>query len=435
MFNKNGYILIDYKKERDDPVQYVTYKQDLSVIPDDIKENEYSLYSKRCPKCYSSAVTIHKKDQKTVMHDMCENEDPNCVENPRPVIPSKITVLRDRYQCSNCGRTFYRGKSLLGRRVSEEFKKFIYDQIINNESATYSDFAKVYGISRTEISKTFKEGYYNAEELIKKAIDCRDVYLYSFTYNREKRCAVVGIGEVDGDKRLIDILESYDDNTIMRSLCNNFPNGDIIYNIFCTAFKKLIERLRKSFAKAEICILFQYINDLISGLSVDYADGIYGSKLNALNDFITIIKSSTSNSFIDNFNRWWDKLNDDLKIALNPVYTSVGACPKEWANAADYSEEEMECDELFDVFQKFNKNNVPFESMRYRIMFLSSKKYVQPNTFGPPSGDFTTIEHRFVHYRYYSRSDIYTNYGVKINDIVEYYDNLDKTIKNKITTY
>ncbi|MBR6921065.1 MAG: transposase [Clostridia bacterium] len=435
MFDKSGFTLVDYKRERDDPVQHVTYRQDRDVIPKNVREHDCYLYSKRCPKCYSWNVTIHKKDHKTELHDLCENEDPNCTGSPRPAIPSKITVLRDRYQCSDCGKTFYLGKKLSGKRISEEYKTFITNEIINNESATYSDYSKVYGISRTEISKTFKEGYYNAEELIKKAIDCRDVYLYSFTYNREKRCAVVGIGADDGDKRLIDILESYDDNTIMRSLRNNFPNGDIIYNIFCTAFKKLIERLRKSFAKAEICILFQYINDLINGLRVDCADGIYGSKLNALSDFVTIIKSSTSKLFIDNFNKWWDELNDDLKIALSPVYTSVDACPKEWANAADYSEEEMKCDELFDVFQKFNKNNVPFESMRYRVMFLSSKEYVQQNTFGPPSGAFTTIEHRFIPYRYYCMRDRYTNYGVKINDIVEYYNNLDKIIKNKITTY
>lgn len=353
-----------------------------------------------CPYCRSrNDVVVHKKNVSKKVHDMYNNE------------PTEIVFLRDRYRCNRCKKTFFAPQDeQIGQSESDEFKKVVAENLLSDLSASFSSVGKKYGLGKTTISNIFKDQFRKHQSVIVEVSNCNRLFLCPIEYEGIKRCLIIGCDWQTQINRLLWILDEYTLKAVRGFSTEKIHNQYCITEIFCAPDKDIVNFCKDYFREATVGIIGDCVDILVDSLKIDTLDGRFNEKCDALNRFECVIKKTNSSTFLKEYDSWWNSLTPELKISFGTLNASITDFPDEWANYSDYTKDELDCSKFIKTIMKLRQKNVPFEMMRYRIMFGIINKDRQ--VYIPD----TTMS--MVYFQNAAQAYGIKNYGVKLKDIL-----------------
>lgn len=389
--------MIDWCMDEDYSLINIDRSDEKRVQVVDLKQNDMPT---ECPMCGSEQTVIHKPNQVTTLRDFYGDR------------PSIIHIHRDRRRCKQCGKTFFPGKPLPDRKMSDSFINSVLQELLSDKSKKNSTVGRKYGVSKSTVSKIANDFLEEKGEQTRSVDeDCNIIFFYPFEYEHRLRCAVIGDGDFQ-DKRLLCILNNYDQQEICRFCKEKVCQKDSVEYTFSAADRMLLDDLHGMFPEAVRSVLIEYSQYLIDNLSVDMLDGLFSKKLEALKEFRRMLRNSNSASFANNFTKWHDALKDGLDLVLSQLIYLVESCLPEWENACDYSKEETDCKQFLELIGEFRSHNVPFEMMKLRIMYATDLDYAtDPNAF-----------YYGINGRNCIRSKCMMRYGVPLRAIIDYFN-------------
>ena len=372
---------------------------------------------KTCKYCGSDKVYVQKTVPDKTFFDLYADPNSDHLDGT----PSRIIVKRKRFRCDNCKKTFFPEDSIPKEKISIEYKKVVVEEILSRHEVTNTNAAEKFGLGKSTVSDIINDAMIKASEnTICVKLNVLNLAFVPFDYDNKTHCAVIGSKIAADDLILLDFLDTYEVDTIIDFCQNKIMPKACVDLVFTMPDRDLINGLMGIFSRADCCILMDYVLDHIT--IADDGNGVYYHKMDAMKEIQKILKDSKIEQLERDLYLWKKTLiRDPDQIDVPKGFKNVGTAFDELINCIDnYTEECInawsyginynECSKFLGIIDSFRKNNVPYDMMKFRIMY---------SDLGDCAFDFANKNYINGIQCLYSRK--VTDYGVKIKDIVDFF--------------
>ena len=326
----------------------------------------------RCPYCQRDNVAPYdyKKEPRKVLD----------VKDGR--IPIVLYFENTRHICKDCKHTFqtniYPTCIPDKARVSTSALNAIVDDAIDYPEKTLKDVAEDYKLSPTVVSGALRERIDSFEfASIKNLPETKLFFIYPLTY--KKKCCYVVCGTTSENKpMLFDVRESYSTEDVEAYLKNvHFHDGDAPWGSYCEIDENMLAVLVNaqnlhpdSDGSDCVGIIRQMLKDEVNKYKL-LAIGDYNNTVNGLLELISedIDSDEITEDNVMETLRWYyeDEENEAIKKHLKTWYDFLDYYETPIQNAFMYTIDEFNFSKNLEFIKTFQKNNTPFEEMRFRL--------------------------------------------------------------------
>lgn len=316
---------------------------------------------KKCTQCSATETLVKRGNTSHTVLDIYEKE------------PIEVTITRERYRCKECDISFTTEGDPYTEKchISQEFKKFVAQKIIQDSSLTYKAVGKMYGVSEQSIKDALSEHKKETEKLIISVQPCYRLIFLPFRYEKLNRCCVCGTDDSDRNV-ILDFIDDYSVKSIKKYLNTKVAAPSDIMTTFCALNPDVVALLHSETPNTEVAISPTSIMQHFEELSNDKGDNLYNMKVNSINSLKKILLKNSSSKYDDfckNFTQWMTDVPAQLEKAFQELTSKISSCLQECFSATQYDENEYGISEVTDAISHFRKLNSPYGAMCYRILF------------------------------------------------------------------
>lgn len=316
----------------------------------------------KCPYCGSEHLSKKDSGKKDIFDYDLSRERVN-----------SIRVFSQRYRCEapDCGRTFTAEHGLGSLLHTRAFDRHVALKLIKDTSLSNSSLSERYHISRPIIGDCVHAFVTDLNLYYLPSLSSTLLYLRPFLYQKKKRYYLAGI-DCTGKRTMLAFFGYDDADEELRNylaFLKRYLEETGKTSIMTDMSLELIESIKSLLCNAEISIIPQLLDKRLDSFKVDYGDGSYGAKCNALHKLSALLHSD--NCSIEKLNDWWDGVcqNQDVRSALEPLWNIMTKCQKELFRKQDL--ETAYFTSIDETISTCNKNKTPFDIMAARFMYKS----------------------------------------------------------------
>ena len=329
----------------------------------------------QCPRC-GETEQLTKKDH--TAHQVLDVHEKQAI---------RVTVERQRYRCKTCGCTFSAGEDPYPEKahISSAFAAYLAEAMMKDKALTYAKVQSMFGVSPTYASEAVSD-YVNSfsQSMILSLQPCYRVIFSPFLYEQRVRCCVCGTADDDRNV-ILGFLDEYTPEAITNFVNSQLQTEDV-QAVFCALIPEMVTALKAALPDAAVLVNPVSIQRSIAALVKDIGDGLYNEKVNCLNDLkaLLAVDYPKFSDFQDAMDQWEQSIPDTLQVVMYPLVGNMAKCLEECYNASQYEEDEFSIKTVMDTISLFRKNNIPYDIMKYRILFQNPYllKQVQSTPYG-----------------------------------------------------